>query len=450
MLGGQWQAKMSEFLKSRIEETLSMAKRHAQEAEVFVSSVDDTPVIYEANRLKQLQTNQSMVVALRIVKDGRIGLSTATTLDDITSLVDRAVEVSQFGTLARFELPSWQDYPHVAGYDAEAETFDVDRMVELGELLISRVRQHTPDLLCDASVGRGVVSVYILNSRGGEASFKRSFFGLGLEGNLIRDTDMLFVGDSDSSCHPIEDIERLVHSVVNQLELSKRQASVTTGHLPVIFTPHGVVSAVIAPLAVAFNGRVVLQGVSPLLNRKGEQVFSQRLSVRDDATIAYRPRSRPCDDEGIPSQNTSLVACGVVEGFIYDLQTAGLAGVKSTGSGDRVGGSLPAPSVSNLVVETGDTSFEDMVRDVKEGLVVEQLMGATQTNVLGGDFSGNVLLGYKVENGEIVGRVKDTVVSGNIYQVLDGSIVVGKEARWVGAVFTPAILCPDLAVGGKG
>ena len=106
---------MSQSLKSRIEGILSMAKKRAQEAEVFVSSVDDTPVIYEANRLKQLQTNQSMVVALRIVKDGRIGLSTATTLDDITSLVDRAVEVSQFGTLARFELPSWQDYPHVAG-----------------------------------------------------------------------------------------------------------------------------------------------------------------------------------------------------------------------------------------------------------------------------------------------------------------------------------------------
>jgi PmbA protein len=56
-------------------------------------------------------------------------------------------------------------------------------------------------------------------------------------------------------------------------------------------------------------------------------------------------------------------------------------------------------------------------------------------------------LGYKVERGEIVGRVKDTVVSGNIYQALAGPIAVGKAARWVGAVHTPAVLCPDLAVG---
>jgi len=93
------------------------------------------------------------------------------------------------------------------------------------------------------------------------------------------------------------------------------------------------------------------------------------------------------------------------------------------------------------------TSFDDMVRGLDEGLVVEQLMGATQTNVLGGDFSGNVLLGYKVEKGEMVGRVKDTVVSGNIYRALAGAISVGSEARWVGAVHTPAVLCPDLAVG---
>jgi PmbA protein len=441
---------MSDFLKSQLEQILSMAKkRSAQDAEVFASSSEDTPVVFEANRLKQLQTNQSMLVGLRIVKDGRTGFSTATTLDDINSLVDRAFEVSPFGPLARFELPSWREYPPVAVYDAEAEKFDVQRMVGLGESLVSRVREHTPDLLCDASVDKGVASVYLLNSRGGEANFKRTFFGLALEGNLIRDTDMLFVGDSASSCQPLEDIDGLVESVVNQLELCRRQASVVTGHLPVIFTTHGVVSALIAPLSVAFNGRVVLQGVSPLLNRRGERVFSQKLSVRDDATIAYRPRSRPCDDEGIDSRTTYLVERGVVAGFLYDLQTAGQAGVESTGSGDRAGTARPSPSLSNLVLETGDTSFQDMVRDVDEGLVIERLMGATQTNVLGGDFSGNVLLGYKVDNGEIVGRVKDTVVSGNIYQVLEQVVAVGSEARWAGAVFAPAVFCPDLAVAGK-
>ena len=91
-----------------------MARKRAEEAEVFVSAVDDTPVVFEANRLKQLQTNRGMSVALRIVKDGRLGFSTATTLDDIASLVDRAVDISQFGAPAVFELPSRQEHPPVS------------------------------------------------------------------------------------------------------------------------------------------------------------------------------------------------------------------------------------------------------------------------------------------------------------------------------------------------
>ena len=91
-----------------------------------------------------------------------------------------------------------------------------------------------------------------------------------------------------------------------------------------------------------------------------------------------------------------------------------------------------------------------MTQDIKLGLVVEQLMGASQGNVLNGDFSGNVLLGYKIENGEITGRVKDTMVSGNVYQVLKEIEALGKDARWVGGFLrTPCIYCSNLAVATK-
>ncbi len=441
---------MDQSIRVKLEDILSRAKKSSEQAEVFFCFMDDTPVIFEANRLKQLQTNKSMMVAIRLVRNGRIGFSTATNLDDVGSLVSRAVEVAQFGAVARFELPDRCSYPPVAMHDPAVESFEIERMADLGRSLIARVREHTPDLLCDASVGKGSGTLLLMNSRGGQAEFKKTFFVLGLEGNLIKDTDMLFVGDGESSCQAITDINTVANSVVRQLELARRQASVPSGRLPVIFTAHGVVSALIAPLAVAFNGRMVLQKVSPLVGKIGQKVFGDAFSLRDDAIADYRPRSRLCDDEGVPSRNMSLIDHGVVGGFLYDLQTAGMSGVQSTGSGDRAGASLPAPSTSNLVVEAGKVSLVDMVRDIKEGLVVEQLMGASQTNVLGGDFSGNVLLGYKIENGEIVGRVKDTVVSGNVYEVLNRIVVVGSESRWVGSISTPPILCADLAVGSKG
>jgi PmbA protein len=92
-----------------------------------------------------------------------------------------------------------------------------------------------------------------------------------------------------------------------------------------------------------------------------------------------------------------------------------------------------------------------MVEDMKEGLVVEQVIGAGQGNLLGGDFSGNVLLGYKVENGEIVGRVKDTMIAGNVYQVLKELLGIGQETRWVGGILqTPPLYCSSVSVTTKG
>ena len=79
--------------------------------------------------------------------------------------------------------------------------------------------------------------------------------------------------------------------------------------------------------------------------------------------------------------------------------------------------------------------------------LIEMLIGAGQGNTIGGEFGGNVLLGYKVENGTIAGRVKDTMVSGNIYSALKKGVVIGNKSEWVGgSLKTPPIYCPSLSV----
>jgi len=432
-----------------MEDILAQAKKVAEEAEVFMLSSEEAPVQFEANRLKHIQSKQSCSVALRIIKGGKVGYASATGLDDSQDLVSMAVETAQFGMPARFEFPTAASYPQIEVFDPDVESVPIERMIELGEELVTQVTRHTPDIVCEAGVTKGVVSVHIINSKGGQTNYRKSVFGLGIEGTLIRGTDMLFVGESQSSCHPLTESKAVVDVVLQQLDLAKDQASAPNRQLPVVFTPRGVASALISPLMAAFNGKIVLEGASPIGNRLGELVFDKKLSLWDDPTLAYRPGSRPGDDEGVPSQCTSLIEQGKVANFLYDLQTAALAHTRSTGNGRR-GGGLPSPSPSAFVIATGDTIFNEMVRDMKEGLVIEQLMGAAQGNILGGDFSGNVLLGYKVESGRIVGRVKDTMVSGNIYQILKQITAIGSEAKWVGSFLkTPYFYCPSLSVASK-
>jgi PmbA protein len=433
-----------------VEQILAQAKRVAEEAEVFVVSSEETPVQFEANRLKHIQSKQSSYVALRIISGGKIGYATTSRLGDNQDLVKAAVETAQFGMIAKFDLPPLTPYPKIEVFDPKVESVSIEEMINLGEELIAMVRGHTPDIICEAGVSKAIISIRIINSRGGQASYKQSIFSLGIAGQLIRDTDMLFVGESESSCHPLTETKAITGQVLQQLELAKNQAPVPSKPLPVVFTPRGVAGTLMLPLMVAFNGKTVLKGASPIGNRLGQPVFDDKLWLWDDPTLAYCPESRPCDDEGIPSQRTPLVQQGTVTGFLYDLQTAALAHTRSTGNGGRERGGLPTPSPSAFIIKPGTATFDEMINDIKEGLVIEQLMGAEQGNILGGDFSGNVLLGYKVESGRIVGRVKDTMVSGNVYQLLKQIAAIGSDARWVdGSINTPSLYCPTLSVATK-
>jgi PmbA protein len=431
------------------QQVLEKARKVASAAEVFSVTSEETPAQFEANRLKSLQSKESRSVSLRIIKNGRIGFASSNRVDDADGLVKAAVETAQFGAEAVFGLPATASYRSVDVFDPHVAAVPLEKMVGLGEEMISALTALSPEIVCEGGVSKNAVSITIANSNGLKADYKKSIFYLGVQGTLIHGSDMLFVGESESSCRPVLDTTNILNTVRRQLDWAKNQAKVVSSKLPVIFTPDGVASALIAPMMAAFNGKVVLEGASPLGNKLGEQVFDKKFSLHDDATIAYRPGSRPFDDEGVTSKRLPLIEEGIPRNFFYDLKTAALAHTSSTGHAGR-GGGLPSPSPSSFVVNSGEASFEDMLADVKEGLLIEVVMGASQGNILGGDFSGNVLLGYKIENGRIAGRVKDTIVFGNVYELLKDIAAIGSDGKWVGGrLYIPSIYCPALSVSSK-
>ena len=433
-----------------MERILERALKSCQQAEVFRLRRRETPVSFEANRLKMLETKESSGTALRVVKDGRIGFSATNNPDDVDGLVDRAVELAAFGAEARFSLPGPAERADVVVYDEATERLSIEAMVGLGQRMIDDLLKANRDLVCEASVTKSVGAVEIMNSNGGQARYERSTFSMALHGTLIRGTDMLFVGDWASSCRPDLDPDAITRRVIRQLELAMETAEAPSGEMPVLFSPRGVASAFIGPLATALNGRTVLQGASPLQGKLGQQLLDQRISIWDDPTVPLRPGSRGVDDEGVPTRRTTLFDHGVPTAFLYDLQTAGQAGAESTGSGSRGLGSLPTPSTSVILVDVGETPNDDIIGGIDDGLLVEQLLGAGQGNVLGGEFGGNVLLGYRIKNGRIQGRVKNTMISGNVYDALNKIVAIGDTAEWVGgSLSTPPICCLGVTVSKK-
>ena len=198
----------------------------------------------------------------------------------------------------------------------------MDDMRHLGQSLIDAVRAEWPQVQCEGRVGRSVTRTELMNSRGCRVSYTKATMSVYLEAVLIQGTDMLYVSESETSCHPIADVKPLADSMLLQLERASRIAPVPNRAMPVLFTPRGLAGVLIGPLVSGFSGKTVLKGTSPLVGRLGEHIVDERISLWDDPTQPFIPGSRICDDEGIPSRATPLIDRGKAASFLYDLQTA--------------------------------------------------------------------------------------------------------------------------------
>jgi len=229
--------------------------------------------------------------------------------------------------------------------------------------------------------------------------------------------------------------------------MSEREAVLAGEQMPVLFTPHAV-GFLLSTFEANTNGKAVQKGASVLAERMGRKVLDERVTIWDDPLVDYANGSCAVDAEGVPAQRKALFENGVLRSFIFDLQTAGMMGVRSTGNGMRGYAGQPHPANTNIRVAPGGTPYKELLAGIKRGLLIDQALGAGQSNVLAGAFSVNVELGFLVENGEVVGRVKDCMLAGNAFDAFNNIRDISSETEWHGASELPAICFESLSVVG--
>ena len=400
-------------------------------AEVFGVTSERRHVEFEANRAKNIGQSQADGVALRIInRAGRIGFSSTSDADKIDDLVDRVGALADYGAEANFGFPSASAYADVTCHDDNAQDVTDDEMLNLGQSAVDAILSEFPEALCSVDVNKRSHEQRLLNSTGVDAGYRSTNCGFFMAVELIRGTDMLSVWDGMVSVHPMDEegVNRIVGKILQRLHNSENIVDAPSGKdVPVVFSPVGFVGTFLRPLLSGFNGKNVATGSSPLIDRWGEKMLDERISISDDPQHPLTPQSHAMDDEGIPSRRMDFVRKGVIGEPYFDLQTAGEIGTESTGCGLRGVSTTPSPSTSYITMAGGDVPAASMFEGISEGVLVEQLLGAGQGNELGGDFRANLSLGFLIEKGEIVGRVKDTMISGNVYQVLNQIEAISSE-----------------------
>ncbi|MBT3431724.1 MAG: metalloprotease TldD, partial [Candidatus Thioglobus sp.] len=194
----------------------------------------------------------------------------------------------------------------------------------------------------------------------------------------------------------------------------------------------------------------------------GEQIASSKCTIVDNGTLANRRGSLTIDDEGTPTQNTTLIENGILKGYLFDKLNARLMGQKSTGNGRRESyAHIPMPRMTNTYMLNGKDKLEEMIASVDDGLYAVNFDGG-QVDITSGKFVFSANEAYLIKNGKITAPVKGATLIGSGDEVLkkismvandlrldSGIGVCGKEGQSVPVgVGQPSLKIDQLTVGG--
>ena len=428
---------------------LKKLKAHAEQVEVVSMVNEATSVEFEANKLKTSKIEETKGVAVRVVRAGKLGFAASSDETALDKLAANALESAAYGDDVPIKFPSALPAPVVATHDPKIADLPIPRLVEIGKEIVDVILKAAPEARINVSLKRGLQQLSIRNHTGAEISFNRSPLSIGVDISYIEGDDVLIIYDVLGTTLWQDNYLDFVNRLVEKLILARTVTTLRPGKMPVIFSPSG--SLVLGiPLMEGINGKNVYTGSSPLLGKIGEKLFDEKITMVDDGTLDGRLESAPYDDEGVPHRRNVLIDKGVLHSFLYDLKTAVLSGAESTGNGSRGLFSPPFPSPTNLIIEAGNTPLADMIAGIDYGLLVEDVLGMGQGNVISGAFSNPLSVAFKIEHGKIVGRIKNASIADNVYSLLKNVAAVSQEQNWVyGNFCLPYIMLPEMNIIAK-
>jgi PmbA protein len=234
---------------------------------------------------------------------------------------------------------------------------------------------------------------------------------------------------------------------------SRNPKAAETGRRTVLFAPDAIAALLGGVTVPALYGEEAGRGQSVYAKKLGQEVASPLLTISDDGLLPYGLGTSSSDDEGVPSRKTVLMSKGVLKAFLYDLRSAAEFGGRTTGSAGR--GSYRAPpetTARNIIVEGILRGREQLISEIKEGLLVHEVLGAHTASSVSGDFSVTAPLLFQIRNGELGRPLRPVMLSGNLPVLLRGLTGLGKDTKHIpgygGAIVTGSIRAEDVMVTG--
>jgi PmbA protein len=342
------------------------------------------------------------------------------------------------------------DQPDLDIYDSTV--LQTDQQIELARRAERAAFESDPRITnsegadCDSSSGRIILG----NSHGFVGHYSSSSFSLSVSpiasdpetGGMQRDS---WYGVQRSFAR-LDRPEAIGQEAARRTVRRLGARKVPTCTAPVVFDPE-VAGSLLGHLCSAVSGYALYKRASFLLDKLGERLAPDFVTVYDDGRMQGGLGSRPFDGEGLATRKTTVVERGVLRSYLLDTYSGRKLGLASTGNAARSVGDSPSVGPTNFYLVPGTSTPEQIIGSITRGLYVTDLIGFG-INMVTGDYSRGAS-GFWIENGELAYPVEEITIAGNLKRMFAGIESLGNDLVFRGRIASPTVKLAEMTIAGN-
>lgn len=432
-----------------------------KEYEIFYSKDENFSINVYEGEIDKYSVSSSMGLGFRALVNGKMGYAYTESIDEesieflLNSVIDNAANIDSeekenINAVA-------QQYSEFDNYNKSLEKVSAAEKIDLA-LQLEKEAKNASDKVSSirsCSIGSYTEEKGIFNSYGIEAIQKSNFLFAAVS-PIVGEGEKVYDGSSYIIAKDLKEIDPsvLAKEAVEEALSRIGGEAVPSGKYKVVLR-NDVAAEMLEIFSGAFSAENVHKGLSLLKGKENTVICSEKVTLVDNPLMAEGLASSPFDGEGVSTYKKAVIEKGRLMTFLHNLKTAELFGVKTTGNASRPSyASSIGVAPSNFYIEAGTKSYEELLMDLNEGLIITDLAGThAGANAITGDFS-LAAKGFYVSGGKVVKAVEQITVSGNFFQLLKDIIDLGKDFKFIlpsasSHYGSPSVLVKELSVAGK-
>ncbi len=431
----------------------NIARKKTDDFDIYQQNIESEIVSFENDKIKSIERKVEQGYGVRVVKNNKIGFSSSNDFLKVEETVDNGIEISSFGEKASFKFPKARfDFEDLSLNSPDIRKINSMEMIRVGDTLKNRLKELDNGLKVNVYLEKGNITNRLVNSGGLDFTESKDIFQISAtifkaeENNFLEIWDGAYLIGGDTP-------ENVTGEIFNRIKFLydsvKKPVKIDSSAYPVFFTSKAF-STILNMILKSFDGKLIEKKISFFTDKFGQKLYNIPITIEDNPLKKFYPLSRNFDGDGVKAAPIKLIEKGRVNNFFLDIQTAGNMGKESNGHSLRSYKSLPSPGNTNIFFTIEDDRFrkkeEDIIKSIDKGIIIDQFLGAGQSNILAGEFSMNIDLGYFVEDGEIKGRIKDCMVAGNLFELFGNIKAIGDKSLYYNGIETPSVLIESLPI----